>query len=571
MEKTNVKDGKISLIKSIKFKVMLVAFVAVIATFFILEIMLLSNTRTTMKETNGNYLLDMAELTCQMFDNNCANLGDYAMTYEGLDSVFNGVGLEGIESSYAYVVDTEGTMLYHPTQEKVGNPVSNDCVKGVVANIAAGKAKAGDAEFVVYTYNGAEKYAAYKIANNMCVVVVTADETDVMATMTALRKFASVVGFIILALTAVSAFFVASMIAKPIVDVTGIIEKTGDLDFSEDSSLEKLSARKDETGAMARAVAGMQGKMAEIINTLKNQGETLKTASLELNNSANETATTVEQVEKAVSEIADGANSQAEETQKATESVILMGNMVEETNAEVEKLSETAKVMKQSGDFATATLEELEQINIKAKESIDIIYEQTNTTNSSANKIREATALITSIAEETNLLSLNASIEAARAGEQGRGFAVVASQISKLAEQSNESARQIEGIIDSLIADSEKSVETMDEVQKIMRTQSEKVEQTVEMFSQVKEGIDTSIVGVANIADKTKKLDDARVTVVDVVQNLTAIAEENAASTQETSASVTEVTSIVYNISENANRLDAVANELQENVNLFIV
>jgi methyl-accepting chemotaxis protein len=227
--------------------------------------------------------------------------------------------------------------------------------------------------------------------------------------------------------------------------------------------------------------------------------------------------------------------------------------------------------MKEAGDSATETLSQLEQINAKTREAIDVIVEQTNTTNSSAGKIREATNLITSIAEETNLLSLNASIEAARAGEQGKGFAVVASQISKLAEQSNESARQIEAIIDSLISDSAKSVETMDEVQKIMEEQSEKVGQTVEMFGKVKEGINTSINGISNIAEKTRKLDDARVNVVDVVQNLTAIAEENAASTEETSASVTEVNNVVLNISKDANDLDEIALKLKQQIDLFTI
>lgn len=162
------------------------------------------------------------------------------------------------------------------------------------------------------------------------------------------------------------------------------------------------------------------------------------------------------QVEKAVSEIAEGATSQAGETQKATESVITIGNMVEETASEAGRLHDNTDVIKNLGSEANSTLAGLTEINRKTKEAIEIISRQTNTTNESALKIREATALITSIATETNLLSLNASIEAARAGEQGRGFAVVASQIQKLAEQSNESAKTIEHIVSALINDSEK-------------------------------------------------------------------------------------------------------------------
>lgn len=560
---------KVNFLNSIKFKVLLVVVVAIVITFIAVELPLLANSRKNLTSTNGNYLLDMAELTGKLLDRELVTNAETAMDYDALDTIFNGVGLEGISSSYAYVVSPEGTMLYHPTKDKVGNAVENDCVKQVVSDIASGKAQPGKSEFVQYLYKGAVKYAAYKISSNSSIVVVTADEKEIMALQSKAIATGSSIGVVILVVLSLVAYSVANLIVKPIASVTDVIAKAGDLDFVVQDGFDKLTVRKDETGVMAKAVSMMQEKMVDIISALKREGDTLNEASSQLSTVAVETSNTIEQVDKAVSEIADGAGSQAEETQKATESVILMGNMVEETNREVEHLSDTANVMKESGNVASKTLSELEAINVKAKESIDVIYEQTNTTNSSANKIREATAIITSIAEETNLLSLNASIEAARAGEQGRGFAVVASQIQKLAEQSNESARTIEEIIDSLIKDSEKSVETMDTVLKIMDEQVEKVEKTVETFSQLSDGISTSIDGIGNIADKTRKLDEARITVVDVVQNLTAIAEENAASTEETSASVTEVTNFVYNISENANKLDAVANELQEKVNLF--
>ncbi len=328
-------------------------------------------------------------------------------------------------------------------------------------------------------------------------------------------------------------------------------------------------ARADETGQMSRAVVELRGQLVKMVNEFRERSDQLFEASDILSTNASETAITVEQVEKAVSEISEGASSQAEETQKATENVILMGSMVEETTRQVGELTDNANIMKKSSDEAFATLQELERINSGAREAIDVIYEQTNTTNESAMKIREATALITSIAEETNLLSLNATIEAARAGEQGRGFAVVASQIQKLAEQSNDSARQIEDIIDSLIRESQRSVETMEDVKKIMESQNESVGRTNESFTQVRDGIILSLDGVDQIADKTRRLDEARVNVVDVVQNLTAIAEENAASTEETSASVTEVTTIVGSISENASKLREIAEHLDRSMSIF--
>ena len=194
------------------------------------------------------------------------------------------------------------------------------------------------------------------------------------------------------------------------------------------------------------------------------------------------------------------------------------------------------------------------------------MYTQTNITNESVQKIKEATVLIASIAEETNLLSLNASIEAARAGEQGKGFAVVASQIQKLAEQSNESASQIDEITNALISDSTKSVETIAQVRDIMNEQSEKMEKTDSMFRQVNTGVDHAMDSVNTITEKTELLNQSREKIIDVVQNLSAIAEENAASSQETSASITQVNTVVTDISDNASGLKDIAYHLEKDV-----
>ena len=227
--------------------------------------------------------------------------------------------------------------------------------------------------------------------------------------------------------------------------------------------------------------------------------------------------------------------------------------------------------MNKTGENAIGTLKELEEINVNSKDAMEVIYNQTNTTNESAMKIQEAINLITDIAEETNLLSLNASIEAARAGEQGRGFAVVAGQIQKLAEQSNESARKIEEIVSSLLSDSDKAVATMNEVRKIMGEQSEKVDKTSEMFRQLKAGVDQSVTSVNVIADSTKEIDKTRVSVVDSAQSLTSIAQENAASTEQTSAAVSELSEIVQEISRDAKNLEEIAQRLHSEFQFFKV
>ena len=332
---------------------------------------------------------------------------------------------------------------------------------------------------------------------------------------------------------------------------------------------ERYYARKDEIGTIARAIGKLEQELTNIISTIKSQGEELNTSATYLSGKVQETSVSISQMEKAMEEVAEGATSQAGETQSATDNVIHIGEMVEETAKEAETMYRSAESMQERGKEAFETLHELHRINDQARESIDVIYEQTNTTNQSAQKIKEATSLITSIAEETNLLSLNASIEAARAGEQGRGFAVVASQIQKLAEQSNESAKQIEDIISELIADSDKSVETMNVVKEIMDTQSENVRKTDARFSEVLKGIEESIAAINRITKKMEEMDNAKVSVVDTVQSLTAIAEQNAASTQETSASITEINNVVSDISHKSDALKEIAVRLEESMRIF--
>ena len=225
--------------------------------------------------------------------------------------------------------------------------------------------------------------------------------------------------------------------------------------------------------------------------------------------------------------------------------------------------------MKTAGDQSTNIINDLSRSNDKTMEAIARIGKQVNATNESANKISEAIEIITNIAEETNLLSLNASIEAARAGEQGRGFAVVANQIQKLAEQSNESAQIIAEIIKELLQDSEHTVTVMNEVQEIVNEQQAKLKQTKDQFNDVSHGIDSSRNETNGIKGQTTLCDSARGKVVDVITNLSAISEENAASTQQTTASMQELNATINLLAEEAAGLTKLSVELDEQIQFF--
>lgn len=567
----NKNQNKVSLLHSIKTKIVLLVIVVIIATAginLLVSVPLIKKNFTTLTQ---NYMKDMATLVGETIETEIGYLGAEAvLTPEELAKVAKDIKVSGIDSSYAYIVSADGTMMYHPTPEKIGQPVENDAVKSLLAEIAKGNRPEPDV--ITYLFKGVAKYASYYIGSNMdYIVIVTTDESEALSSVSMMMQRTLGGSAAALVFYSIIGFLIAAIIVKPIEKATKMIVKISELDFTDRENLQaSLNRRKDETGVMAKAIGTLRKELADVIRSITGQSVELHDASNAMNNSAYETSQSVDQVEKAINEIAQGATSQAQETQTATENVILMGNMIEETNNEVEKLRNNARSMRDSGDKALNILAELNNINQKTKEAIQTIYEQTNMTNESALKIKEATDIITDIAEETNLLSLNASIEAARAGEQGRGFAVVASQIQKLAEQSNDSARQIADIINLLITDSEKTVETMEDVKAVIEQQNEHVINTGKAFMEVKTGIDSSVESVREITAKTKQLDDARVKVVDVVQNLTAIAEENAASTEETSASASEVGAIMGTISDNAQQLNTIADELKNSIKQFI-
>lgn len=561
---------KVGVVHSIRTKMCLLVALAILITGILMILTYSPNVKKEVATMAQNYLQDLAISYGMVVEDEIENMGrEKALSKDELEKHLKGIGLEDVESSYVYVVSPDGTMLYHPTAEKIGQPVENEVVKGVTGDIQAGKKV--ENKVVTYEFKGAMKYAAYYVNENAdFILVVTTDEDDIFEPVDNINhrgRIGLLISFVICFIVAIG--FITIFIINPIFKIEEITGKVARMDFSESEEQVKLNHRKDEIGLMSQALTSLREQLISIVTAIRENSEALTASAEALNIGATDTNTTMEQVENAVNDIANGATNQAEETQEATENVILIGDMVKNTSKTVEELMFSANQMKRANENAQQILSELRDINRQSGEYIDVIAKQTEVTNESALKIGEATKLITDIANETNLLSLNASIEAARAGEQGRGFAVVASEIQKLAEQSTESARRIEEIINMLMIDSEKAVKTMGQVKEIIGQQTEHIIRTDKAFVQIQQGVSASLNGMQDISNKTHELDKARINVVDVVNNLTAIAEENAAATEETSASVVEVASIVTDIAEKAQGLNAIAAELEEKIGVF--
>lgn len=561
---------RIGFLHSLKAKILLLVAAAVVLTVVLNLWTVIPKSSSNISELTSNYMLDVAMVAGEGIDNQIRMSSyDSVMSGGNLSRIVGNVEIKGVKDSYTYIVDGDGTMLYHPTADKIGKPVENSVIKEVVSKLKSENRP--QPEVVQYNFNGETKYAGIYVGKSKdFILVVNANKKQALSGTTYIATSTVKGSIFAMVLCLIAAIFVTRKIVAPIISATDTVEKLGNLDFSEDvSSDKKMLNRKDEVGVMLRSITELKNIIVKVMAEIRAYSESLGEAAEALKNSANESSTAAGQVETAITGIADGASSQAQETQSATENVIVMGKMIEQASTEVEQLGDNAADMHKASENAMSILAELEKINQKTMEAIHIIGEQTQKTNESAAKIKVATDMISEIAEETTLLSLNASIEAARAGEQGRGFAVVANQIQKLAEQSADATTQITEVISELVNDAQESVQTMDEVKEVMNQQSENVSQTEKAFKNVEKGIAESIESVEKITDKTRKLDEARAGVVDVVQSLSAIAEENAASAEETSASASEVGSIMEDVSQNANMLDEIAVKLNENVKRF--
>lgn len=564
LEKT--KENKIPWYKSIRTRIVGMMLLCMIALLTISTIISYSGMSDRYTNVVKNYMIDVATYTAEGVLHN--GYTEFDQLEEREITTLREVNIYGLESSYAYVVSSDGTMLYHPTAEKIGQPVENEVVKGIVEELKVGNIPEPDV--IEYMFNGAKKYVGcFVTPNGKYILVITCDENDVLAPIKSFRNTTIMISGILIVVGMIFAFLLSTSIAKPLVQLSDVIRKVGKLDFRKDKSQDGLNKRMDETGYMSRAIDAMQEELSSVVKDLIEDSRLLYEASEQLGSHATETAEHVSQIDVAVGEIAEGATSQANETEDATSNVVVMGTMIEDTTSKIAELEQNVQEMRRASNNAGNTLNELGKINNHAKQAIETIYKQTNMTNQSTVKIKEATALITSIAEETNLLSLNASIEAARAGENGRGFAVVAAQIQKLAEQSNETALHIDEIVSELMEDSQKAVETMAEVKEVMDKQSENVENTGEIFKTVEERINDSMEEIDSIVESSREMDKTRVTVVDSVQNLSAIAQENAAGTEETSASVTQMQNIIQNMAENAENLRQIAENVDGQMKHF--
>lgn len=391
---------------------------------------------------------------------------------------------------------------------------------------------------------------------------------DIRSDINKMNGRVSGVGVMLLIIFGVSGFVVSSRIAGRLTKATEALQHLaeGKLDTR---VAEDVMKHDDEIGDIGRATTELIRRLREIVEKLlKTSGDLFETGN-SLDTMAASSNIATNEISRAVDGISKGAISQAEEIESASAQITAIGELIDEIVDNVGNLTRTSNDMSAAGEASTRTMVNLSESNDRTSEAITSIGKQIRLTDESIKRISEATDLITSIASQTNLLSLNASIESARAGEAGKGFAVVASEIQKLAVQSSDAAVEIQQIINTLQSESTKTMREMQAAEALMKEQQDKLDETRAKFDEVSGGIKISQEGTEQIRVSADSCGSARTAVIDVFSNLSAISEENAASTEETNASMQELNATLNLLANEAGKLKDISQALNDYMQYF--
>ncbi|SCX81391.1 methyl-accepting chemotaxis protein [Pseudobutyrivibrio sp. AR14] len=456
MADKKVKRGRLT-IHSIYVKILVLVVGSIIAFIILNLAYIIPSAKKTIKTVNEHNMQDLATLCAELVEQEIDDVGVENVNYEGLKPILEGRGLNGFESSYIYVINEEGTFIYHRKPDKIDTKVANAAINELITQIPSGNYVSADISH--YTdENGVVKYSAYQVIDSTgWVTVCVADDTEMMAEINQIRNlgllFSCIVGVVIFIIGIVS----ARGITNPIAIITEIIGRVGKLDFTSTDALEQIEHKKDETGIMARAVGDMEVSLRNIVERIANTSVDLEGHALRL---------------KDITMEIDSANADnsatSQELAASMEETSATTDVINERTARIKEnadsIAEEAKTGVEDADKIKAKAKEVYIDTIAAKEKTEKIYEEINTEGQEAlekskavTKVNDLAIAIQDIASQTNLLALNASIEAARAGEAGKGFAVVATEIGGLATQSSNT---VAGIME-IVAEVQSSVNSM--------------------------------------------------------------------------------------------------------------
>ncbi|WP_019543465.1 methyl-accepting chemotaxis protein [Selenomonas bovis] len=332
---------------------------------------------------------------------------------------------------------------------------------------------------------------------------------------------------------------------------------------------ETILARDDEIGVLGNSIAELRDVLKQLVDHMGETTQSLRAEANRLEEISAETQQGVDVMRQASAAISEGAAQQAKDTESASESIEVMGGLITQTNGEAQQLGKQADEMRGASGEAGTAIDALKGVSDRVSEVVQDVEQMMTQTNESAGQIREASDLISGIADQTSLLSLNASIEAARAGAAGRGFAVVAEEIRKLADQSDEASRRIRETIENLLSDFAGVVRSMQQMREVIDQQNSHIRSTETTVKDVVDGLGRTAQGIGTILGEMERLEAARGDVDGVIASLAAVAKENARGIEGSQETVRQVADGFATVTEAAGKLRAAASALADDLAAF--
>ena len=546
-------------------KIIVMVILAVIVSNVICMVFILESSKKQITDNTKHTMVDVINTTSKIVENEISNADTEDLDYDEYAKSLSDVKLEGMDSSYVYVVKNDGTMLYHPTKEKVGQPVENAVIKGVVQQLQDGK-KPGTT-VVEYDFNGTTKYSAYTILNNENILVLTADESEALAGITTVTGVAVGIIAIVVLIAIIISFIMGRRLMRPLVKVSTIIEDVANGNIEADFSVVKES--NDEIGLIIEKMKELTQSLGSIVGKIRTSSDTMSSNSYELNDTSSQTLAANNEISKAVEDVAEGSTGMAASISKINENLLEMSNETKDINASVDEIKNQTTAVQDSSKIMNDKIKSMQDSSHKMDEGISAISKRIETVNTTVDKVSNIVSVIEEISSETNLLSLNASIEAARAGDAGKGFAVVAQEIRVLSDNTNTELENIKQIISSLVEECRYCVQASGTIVEDNAKQKEEIKAVLDEFG----SLDEQIQKTAEKADEIEELVTAMIELNDDItkssNSLTDVSAANAAATEEMNANIEELNAMMNGVSEMAGQMNDESDGLKEALSFF--
>lgn len=546
-------------------KIIAMVILAIVTSNVICMVFILESSKKQITDSTKHTMIDVINTTSKIVENEISNVDAEDLDYDEYAKSLSDVKLEGMDSSYVYVVKNDGTMLYHPTKEKVGQPVENAVIKGVVQQLQDGTKP--DTAVVEYVFDGTTKYSAYTILNNEDILVLTADESEALSGITVVTGVAIGISTVVVLLAIIICFILGRRLMRPLVKVSTIIEEIANGDINADFGMVKET--NDEIGLIIEKMKELTQSLGSIVGKIRNSSDTMSANSYELNDTSSQTLAANNEISKAVEDVAEGSTGMASSISKINENLEEMSRETKDINESVNEIRNQTAAVQDSSKIMNNKIKSMQNSSQKMDDGISAISKRIETVNTTVDKVSNIVSVIEEISSETNLLSLNASIEAARAGDAGKGFAVVAQEIRVLSDNTNTELENIKQIISSLVEECRYCVQASGTIVEDNAKQKEEIKAVLDEFG----SLDEQIQKTAEKADEIEELVTAMIELNDDItkssNSLTDVSAANAAATEEMNANIEELNAMMHGVSEMAGHMNNESDGLKEALSFF--